>query len=85
MTNETPITAEDRLAWLQEELLTAEGGTFWVLRVQDALGFTDEEFTAPGNVTLGECFNDAIDKRIRERRLTQQRNAAESNLNASGG
>lgn len=64
-TVEKPITPEERLKWLQEALMTANSGIFW-FHAQEALGFTDEEFTAPGDVTMGECFNAAIDKRIRE-------------------
>ena len=64
-TVEKPITDTDRLRWLQEQLMTANNGIFW-FHVQHTLGFEDDEFTAPGDVTMGECFNAAIDKRIRE-------------------
>lgn len=45
--------------------MTANNGIFW-FHVTNALGFDDDEFTAPGHVTMGELFNTAIDKRIRE-------------------
>jgi hypothetical protein len=58
-------TDSERLRWLQEKLMTANNGIFW-FHVTNALGFDDDEFTAPGHVTMGELFNTAIDKRIRE-------------------
>lgn len=54
-------TIRDRYLWLTEKLLTDPVHFYSMLRM---LGFKEDEFDAPGDVTPGMCFDAAIDKRI---------------------